>query len=435
MWSGDGGLAYNPSVSSPRWKMATYVEAAIAVLREAKEPLHYREITKRAQKKGLIKGAQTPDATMNSAIFSNMKQLGNKSAFRKVDHGVYTLNPEFNSTPTPPGKASHTPKSLKTRKQTLFTKFIKGYDINQLSTSDGEYVYGTINKRFKFIFCPKQKMLFNTAIKKCVNRERFPALYALFDIDKKTVYVGQTDVGKQRIDTHWSSQKISFTHMAVIFDELLDSEKIRQKLEFNLSNLFDKQFKVLNKSKDVEIKPEDENTYHELYDYTERISTMLHSLIEELPEPIHESQKHWLWSMPLDSYKIMRNNGVWASEAPLANLAVKILPGDRVIFYVPERKSFASVYEFMKGWYKSTCPLWTDELASNKIIHTSQIKLRLVQEGVDTLDSVGNLKIFQNKGNRGLALRSSNGYPANNGKPIPDSDMRSIIRRLRPGSL
>jgi len=426
-------------MGSLRCKMATYIEAAIAVLREAKEPLHYREITKRAQKKGLIKGAQTPAATMNSAIFSNMKQFGSKSAFQKTGKGVYKLNPGFGSFIDPTNDIPHDGGlSPSLTMQPLFTTFIQEYSINQIPTPEGNYVYGSINKRTEFIFCPKQKALFNSAIKKCVDSESFHALYVLFDINKKQAYVGQTEKGKQRIDKHWSSSK-SFTHIAVIFDRPMDSEKIRRKLEFNFTKLLDKHMTVINQSQDVRIKPDEEHTYLELHERAERIFTILYFLISDLPAtrppPRPEPRQNWIWPTTLDSYKILLAGDVWASKAPLEKISARVNPGDHIAFYIPEHRSFAGVHRVEGAWHLSAAILWPDEKVSNKKIHASQIKLHLVHDGVAALDSVGNLEIFQNKGNRGLALRSSNGYPANNGKPIPDSDMNAIISSLRPGSL
>jgi len=424
-----------PGMGSLRCKMATYIEAAIEVLREAKEPLHYKEITKRAQKKGLIEGAQTPAATMTSAIFSNMKQFGSKSAFQKTGKGVYKLNPGFHSPIHLPSDAYHDgDPSPSMTLQPLFTTFIQEYSLNQIPASEGNYVYGSINKRTKFIFCEKQKTLFNSAIKKCVNRESFPALYVLFDINKKEVYVGQTDNGKQRIDNHWSSQK-SFTHIAVIFAEVIDSEKIRLKLEFKLSKLLAKHMTVTNHYKDVHIKPEEEHTYLELNEHTERIFTILYFLIRDLLLPPTSDPRSWIWPTTLDSYNILLAKNVWASKAPLEKISARVKPGDHIAFYIPEHRSFVGVHRAVGDWHNSVDPLWPDEIASNKKIHASQIKVSLALDGVATLDSVGNLEIFKNKGNRGLALRSSNGYPANNGKPIPDSDMRAITKNLRPGRL
>lgn len=425
--------------------MATYVEAAIAILREAKGPLHYREITRRAQKKGLIKGAQTPEATMNSAIFSNMKKFGNKSAFRKAGKGIYSLHPNYGSKDT----IKHTSKDhvIDPTKRTRFSSYVKEISISIVPTKSGEYTHGVLNKLTQFVFVEKQKTLFKSSIErhltydKSGNPKPFPALYTLFDIEKNEVYVGETDVGKNRIDTHWHSQDKNFTHVAIVFDARLVDPKMRKKLEYDFSNFFrSKQLKVTTiRVQDVPISPNDEHTYYDLRESIERIVDELCRIIDELPQPPEPDtttkSKFWIWSTSLDSYKIMRTAGVWASKAPLHKISARINPGDRVAFYVPERKRFACLYQFVGAWHKSTRHMWPAELTSNKKIHASQIGLRLVKDGVAHLDSVTNLEIFKNKDNRGLALRSSNGYPANNGKPVPVSDMNAIVRRLQPGSL
>jgi len=76
--------------------MTSFKLSAIKILREAKEPLHYEEITKRAIEKNLIEtqGA-TPEATMNAIIGRDIKFNKEKSPFTRVKSGFITLNPKF----------------------------------------------------------------------------------------------------------------------------------------------------------------------------------------------------------------------------------------------------------------------------------------------------------------------------------------------------
>ena len=76
--------------------MLTCLDAAVKVLEDAKKPLYYKEITRRAISRGMIspKG-KTPDATMNSAIIVNIKNNGAKSMFVKTKPATYGLNPNW----------------------------------------------------------------------------------------------------------------------------------------------------------------------------------------------------------------------------------------------------------------------------------------------------------------------------------------------------
>jgi hypothetical protein len=76
--------------------MTSFKLSAIKILREAKEPLHYEEITKRAIEKNLIvtQGA-TPEATMNAIIGRDIKFNKEKSPFTRVKKGFVTLNLKF----------------------------------------------------------------------------------------------------------------------------------------------------------------------------------------------------------------------------------------------------------------------------------------------------------------------------------------------------
>jgi len=73
--------------------MVSFKLAAIKILREANEPLHYEEITKRAIEQGLIEttGA-TPENTMNAQLSVDIKSKKEKSAFIRSKPGVFSLN-------------------------------------------------------------------------------------------------------------------------------------------------------------------------------------------------------------------------------------------------------------------------------------------------------------------------------------------------------
>jgi len=76
--------------------MPSFKLAAIKVLREAKKPLHYEEITRRALEQNLIEtSGSTPEATMNAQISVDIKNKKDKSAFVKTKRGYFSLNPEY----------------------------------------------------------------------------------------------------------------------------------------------------------------------------------------------------------------------------------------------------------------------------------------------------------------------------------------------------
>ena len=67
-----------------------FLDAAYVILQQAKEPLHYIEITNRARSKGLLttKG-QTPEASMGSRLYVDTKRPD--SRFRRVSRNVFAL--------------------------------------------------------------------------------------------------------------------------------------------------------------------------------------------------------------------------------------------------------------------------------------------------------------------------------------------------------
>jgi len=76
--------------------MTSFKLAAIKILKESKEPLHYDEITKRALDQNLIETTgQTPEATMNAQIAVDIKVKKENSAFIRSKPGCYILNPNY----------------------------------------------------------------------------------------------------------------------------------------------------------------------------------------------------------------------------------------------------------------------------------------------------------------------------------------------------
>lgn len=80
--------------------MNKFKQSAIAILQGAKEPLHYKEITKRAIEEGILEtDGATPDASMNAQISVEIKNRGMKSSFIRTGPGTYSLNPDTDVSP------------------------------------------------------------------------------------------------------------------------------------------------------------------------------------------------------------------------------------------------------------------------------------------------------------------------------------------------
>lgn len=73
--------------------MNIYRKAAIEVLKTAKKPLHYQEITRKALERGILEteGA-TPDKTMGAQLYMDVKTKGKSSDFIKIEKGVFGIN-------------------------------------------------------------------------------------------------------------------------------------------------------------------------------------------------------------------------------------------------------------------------------------------------------------------------------------------------------
>lgn len=78
--------------------MSSFKDVAYKVLKEAGRPLHSREITKIALKRGWLKTAgKTPEATMNAQLIVDINKKKGESWFIKTAPSTFTLNPNVNA--------------------------------------------------------------------------------------------------------------------------------------------------------------------------------------------------------------------------------------------------------------------------------------------------------------------------------------------------
>ena len=86
----------------------TLKEAAIKILHDSGEPLHYQEMTKRVLDQELIdSGSKTPDASLNAVLAVDIKRHGSSSIFTRVKPGVFGLREKD----TPPPQAGEIDES------------------------------------------------------------------------------------------------------------------------------------------------------------------------------------------------------------------------------------------------------------------------------------------------------------------------------------
>ncbi len=80
--------------------MNSFKDIAYEILRESNKPLHSKDITDIALKRGWLKTAgKTPEATMNATILVDVNSKKEKSRFIKTGPSTYALNLQFVETP------------------------------------------------------------------------------------------------------------------------------------------------------------------------------------------------------------------------------------------------------------------------------------------------------------------------------------------------
>jgi restriction system protein len=89
-WSQD--IPASSPAPEPKQEYCSFKDAAQRILSEVGRPLHYKEITQRAMDAGFINPqGLTPEATMGAQLYTDIKNNGASSAFRKEGKGVFGL--------------------------------------------------------------------------------------------------------------------------------------------------------------------------------------------------------------------------------------------------------------------------------------------------------------------------------------------------------
>lgn len=162
--------------------MVSFKLAAIKILKEAKEPLHYDEITKKALEQNLIEtSGSTPEATMNAQISVDIKNKDQNSAFVRTKPGFFSINPNFTDKKEKEEEAEERIKEEEI-KETISTQYVgkagehlvvsellfRGYNASVMSVDEGIDIVAT-----------KESRLFNIQVKTS-NENKFN--YYVFDL-------------------------------------------------------------------------------------------------------------------------------------------------------------------------------------------------------------------------------------------------------------
>jgi len=138
--------------------VASFKLAALKILREAKEPLHYEEITKRALDQNLIEtSGATPEFTMNAQITRDIKYKKEKSFFKRSKPGIFTINPNYTEKEEVHEEKEETEEELETTSTQYVGKagehlvvselLFRGYNATIMSVDEGLDIVATKSDR------------------------------------------------------------------------------------------------------------------------------------------------------------------------------------------------------------------------------------------------------------------------------------------------
>ncbi|MDE1817484.1 MAG: winged helix-turn-helix domain-containing protein [Thaumarchaeota archaeon] len=138
--------------------MTSFKLAALKILRDANEPLHYEEITKRALDQNLIEtSGATPEFTMNAQITRDIKYKKEKSFFKRSKPGIFTINPNYTEKEEIHEEKEETEEELETTSTQYVGKagehlvvselLFRGYNATIMSVDEGLDIVATKSDR------------------------------------------------------------------------------------------------------------------------------------------------------------------------------------------------------------------------------------------------------------------------------------------------
>ena len=140
---------------------------------------------------------------------------------------------------------------------------------------------------------------------------------------------------------------------------------------------------------------------------------------------------YWIASITEDNWNIIKKIKVYASRKNIRN---KIVKGDKVIIYVPKKKSvklggcIVGILELRSDIYYEEKTLFHDEKALGKTLYPYRAKAEIICENrIPFKDLLHHLSFIVNKKKYMMYLQ---GNPANFGKPIPNVDAKIIVNKL-----
>ena len=142
------------------------------------------------------------------------------------------------------------------------------------------------------------------------------------------------------------------------------------------------------------------------------------------------SINNWIWSVTPENWEKVKVNKVWGSKAPPKRIENYVHAGDHIVFYVKGTNAFKGIMEVSESWQDDSSNLrWTDEIANQKVIYNSFVKLNEICLGFASLDDLQDLLVFEGKNTdqRNLVLKAvGGGFPSNNCRTIPRGDFLRI---------
>ncbi|MEM3104939.1 MAG: EVE domain-containing protein [Candidatus Bathyarchaeia archaeon] len=144
----------------------------------------------------------------------------------------------------------------------------------------------------------------------------------------------------------------------------------------------------------------------------------------------------WIFTVTEENWLTVKNANVFGVPEARGRKATELVkPGDMLVFYVTKRGSkslggmIVGVYKAASTWFREDRPLWPDEVRESVVKYPWRIRVEPVRlGGASYAELVDGLSFVKNKDRANAYLV---GTPANAKRPIPESDLKTILEALR----
>ena len=145
------------------------------------------------------------------------------------------------------------------------------------------------------------------------------------------------------------------------------------------------------------------------------------------------ARRYWIFGVTSENWKISLERSLWGLQQRYSRLTKKVVKGDILVMFISKVRPFGfhGAFEVVGDWTISNEPLWADETAERRVIYPFRVEIRTIQLGFAEYEKLVPKLDFVAKKEGHTFWVYLKGIPANLGRPIAESDYKTMLDELR----